>query len=286
MLLKTASLPPDVLHIVQDKGTEQPFSGEYNEQEQPGTYLCRQCGLALFRASSKFRAACGWPSFDEEITGAVKHMLHTLDPRTEILCARCDAHLGHVFHGEYYTEKNLRHCVNSASLDFVADTTVTDTEEVIVAAGCFWGVEYYFKRLPGVLKTEVGYSGGSKDNPTYKEVCTGLTGHVEAIRVVYDVEKLTAEKLIQYFFEIHDPTQIDGQGPDIGAQYLSVIFYYNDAQKNTAVSVINAFEKKYGKVATQLRPVSVFWPAEDYHQDYYAKMHKEPYCHRYTPRFG
>jgi peptide methionine sulfoxide reductase msrA/msrB len=285
MLLKTASLSPDVLHIVQDKGTERPFSGAYNEQEQPGTYLCRQCGLALFRASTKFHAACGWPSFDEEINGAVKRMMHTLDPRTEILCGRCDAHLGHVFKGEQYTKKNLRHCVNSASIDFVVDANVMDTEEAIVAEGCFWGVEYYFKHLPGVLKTQVGYSGGNKGNPTYKEVCTGSTGHVEAIRVVYDPQQVSFEKLMKYFFEIHDPTQIDGQGPDIGGQYLSVVFYYNESQKNIATSVIDEFEKKYAKVATQLRPVDVFWPAEEYHQDYYTKMDKQPYCHRYTPRF-
>lgn len=126
MLLKTNSLPAAVLKVVVNKGTEIAFTGEYNDFEQAGTYLCRQCGLALFRSQRKFVAACGWPSFDEEIAGAVKKKVHLNDLRTEILCARCDAHLGHVFQGERYTEKNIRHCVNSLSLDFVSDLHIKD----------------------------------------------------------------------------------------------------------------------------------------------------------------
>lgn len=286
MLAKTASLTPEILHIVRDKGTEQPFSGEYNDIDQAGTYLCRQCGLALFRGNHKFHAACGWPSFDAEITDAVKRITHLHDVRTEIVCARCEAHLGHVFSGERYTDNNLRHCVNSASLDFVENTTVIDTQEAIFAAGCFWGVEYYFKQLPGVLKTVVGYSGGTKDHPTYQQVCSGLTGHIEAIRVVYDPQQLSYEKLVKYFFEIHDPTQVDGQGPDIGEQYRSIIFYYNAEQRHTAMQVVAEFEKNYALVATRLLPVTIFWPAEEYHQDYYTKVGKQPYCHRYTQRFA
>lgn len=285
MLLKTRSLPADVLYITQDKGTESPHSGKYDQWEQKGTYLCRQCGLALFRSQAKFMAACGWPSFDEEIPDAVKRVTHHNDPRIEILCARCDAHLGHVFQGENYTAKNLRHCVNSASIDFVTDTAVLDTEEAIFAAGCFWGVEYFFKRLPGVVKVEVGYTGGAKSRPSYQEVCSGMTGHVEALRVVYDPKVINYEKLVKYFFEIHDPTQRDGQGPDIGSQYLSVIFYYDEVQKNIAMAVMALLEENHAPVATRLLPVSTFWPAEDYHQDYYAKVGKEPYCHRYTQRF-
>lgn len=285
MPYKSASLSNQLLHIIQDKGTEQPFTGEYEEYDQPGTYLCRQCGLALFRAQSKFHSGCGWPSFDNEIVDAVTCKPDADGRRTEILCARCNAHLGHVFSGEGFTTKNIRHCVNSLSLDFVADTQIKDTAEAIFAAGCFWGVEYYLQKLPGVLKTEVGYTGGTKDNPTYEDVCTKTTGHVEAMRVVYDPTKISYEQLTKYFFEIHDPTQTNGQGPDLGEQYLSVVFYYNDQQKKIAEQLIAELEKKGYKIATQVLPVSVFWRAEQYHQDYYSHKNQQPYCHHYTKRF-
>lgn len=285
MILKTKSLPEIILSVVKDKGTEKPFSGEYDNFKDEGTYLCRQCGLALFRSKTKFHSGCGWPSFDEEVAGSVLRETDADGYRTEILCSRCHAHLGHVFAGEGFTDKNTRHCVNSLSLDFVPDLTVKDTEEAIFAAGCFWGVEYYFKKLPGVLKAEVGYSGGNKTKPTYREVCSGNTGHYEAIRVVYDPEKVNYEKLVKYFFEIHDPGQADGQGPDRGQQYLSVIFYYNDEQKQIAQKVISEFKGLGYSVATRLLPVSTFWPAEQYHQEYYEKNGKQPYCHQYVKKF-
>lgn len=285
MILKTASLPDIILAVVQDKGTEKPYSGEYDDFEEAGTYLCRRCGLALFRSRTKFHSGCGWPSFDEEIPGAVLREKDDDGYRTEILCSRCHAHLGHVFSGESFTVKNTRHCVNSLSLDFVSNLEVKDTEEAIFAAGCFWGVEYYFKQFPGVLKTEVGYSGGHKQQPTYEEICSGKTGHYEVIRVVYDPAKTTYADIVKFFFEIHDPTQTNGQGPDHGEQYLSVIFYYNDEQKQTARALINTLETAGNKIATKVLPVSVFWRAEKYHQDYYQKTGKQPYCHHYVKRF-
>lgn len=284
-MIKTASLPEIILAVVQDKGTEKPFSGEYDQFGDAGTYLCRQCGLALFRSTTKFHSGCGWPSFDAEISDAVRRVPDMDDRRVEILCSRCAAHLGHVFHGEGFTAKNIRHCVNSLSLDFVADLNVTDTEEAIYAAGCFWGVEYYFKQLSGVLKTQVGYSGGDKIHPSYNDVCSGFTGHYEVLRVIYDPAVIDFKKLTQYFFEIHDATQHDGQGPDIGKQYKSAIFYYNDEQKKIAEDVMMQLEKMNYKLATQLLPVKTFWPAEEYHQDYYSRNGKQPYCHRYTKIF-
>lgn len=285
MLLKTQSLPNSVLHVVRDKGTEAPFVNEYDDMDQPGTYLCKLCGLALYRAQTKFPSGCGWPSFDDEIANTVKKQMDADGRRMEILCARCDAHLGHVFQGEGFTAKNMRHCVNSLSLDFVSDLSVEDTEEAIFAAGCFWGVEHYFKKFPGVVKTEVGYAGGKKNAPTYQEVCAGNTGHLEVIRVVYDTKKTNYQEIAKYFFEIHDPAQVDGQGPDIGEQYLSAVFYYDENQKNLAHTLIKKLEEQGYQVATRILPVSTFWPAEDYHQDYYQKTGKNPYCHHYVKRF-
>jgi peptide methionine sulfoxide reductase msrA/msrB len=285
MILKTQSLSPSLLKIIQDKGTEQPFSGELNEFNQAGTYVCRQCGLALFRSHAKFHSGCGWPSFDAEIKGAVKRVLDSDGNRTEILCTRCNGHLGHVFSGERFTANNIRHCVNSVSLDFVPDINVMEVEEALFAAGCFWGVESLFKKLPGVLKTEVGYMGDQQYAPSYQEVCKGETGHVETLRILYDPTKINYEEIVKYFFEIHDPGQTEGQGPDRGEQYRSVIFYYDDLQKKTAESLILALEKKGYSIATCLWPVSIFWRAEDYHQDYYQKNKQTPYCHFYTKRF-
>jgi peptide methionine sulfoxide reductase msrA/msrB len=285
MTYKTASLPALILSVTQHKGTEPPFSGEYNDFGDSGSYLCRQCGLALFRSQTKFHSGCGWPSFDEEIQGAVSVKPDADGMRTEIVCSRCNAHLGHVFTGEKLNAKDVRHCVNSLSLDFVANLTVKDTEEAIFAAGCFWGVEYYLKQLPGVLKTEVGYTGGVTLNPTYQQICDGMTGHYEAIRVIYDPEQISYEALTRYFFEIHDPTQTNGQGPDLGEQYLSAVFYYDEKQKQIAQQLINQLEDGGYSVATKLLPVKVFWPAEVYHQNYYEKTGKQPYCHRYEKKF-
>jgi peptide methionine sulfoxide reductase msrA/msrB len=284
-MFKSKSLSKEVLRVIRDKGTEYPFTGEYENLDEAGTYLCRQCGLALFRSKQKFHSYCGWPSFDKEIEDAVKVQIDGDGQRSEILCQRCNAHLGHVFEGENFTSLNTRHCVNSASLDFVANLDVTNTEEAIVAAGCFWGVEYYFKKLKGVLKAESGYIGGHKENPTYEEICEGDTGHFEAVRVLYDPSVISYEQVIKYFFEIHDPEQQDGQGPDIGEQYLSAVFYYNESQKIAGDLVIELLTSKGYKIATKLLPVSVFWKAENYHQDYYFKAGKQPYCHSYTKKF-
>lgn len=282
---KLASLTPQARRIICDKATEYPNSGSYVNVASQGSYLCRRCGLALFRASHQFHSGCGWPSFDDEILTTVKRLPDRDGQRTEIICSRCDAHLGHIFVGEYLTNKNLRHCVNSAAIDYVSNAAVIDTEEAIVAGGCFWGVDHFLKKLPGVLKVEAGYIGGNVVDPTYNQVCQSNTGHYEAVRVIYDKSKLNFSAIIKRFFEIHDPTQSSGQGPDLGPQYRSAIFYYDDDQFQAATHLITVLKQRGYKVATALLNVSTFWPAEDYHQDYYTKHNKLPYCHQPESRF-
>lgn len=276
---KINSLTPAVRHILCDKATEYPHTGIYNIIHH-GSYLCRRCGLALFRGSSQFSSGCGWPSFDAEIKNGPKMIPDADGKRMEVLCGRCDSHLGHVFDGEHFTKKNRRFCINSLSLDFVKDLTILDSEEAIVAGGCFWGLEYYLSREPGILKTEVGYIGGHIAEPTYETVCQGQSGHFEALRLVYDPLKIDYSTVLKLFFATHDPTQADGQGPDIGQQYQSAIFYYDDEQKKMAESIMAEFRQKGANIATKLLEMQVFWSAEAYHQRYYDKNGKLPYCHR------
>ncbi len=159
------------------------------------------------------------------------------------------------------------------------------TEKAYFAGGCFWGTEYYFQQSEGVLSTTVGYMGGEKDDPSYREVTTGRTGHAETVEVVYDPEKTSFETLARLFFEIHDPTQVNRQGPDIGNQYRSEIFYVDEEQKKTAEKLIDILKEKGYKVATKLSKADKFWKGEDYHQDYYMNKQSKPYCHFYTERF-
>ena len=164
-------------------------------------------------------------------------------------------------------------------------TESMNTAKAVFASGCFWGTEYYFKRQEGVLETTVGYIGGNVDRPTYKQVCTGTTGHYEATMIEYDPLKVDYETLARLFFETHDPNQQDGQGPDIGPQYRSAIFYSNESEKAIAEKLIGLLKAKGNSVATAVLPTAQFWPAEDYHQDYYDTKGGRPYCHKYTPRF-
>ena len=282
---KTASLTPLARDIICNKSTEAPHTGTYNDVVTKGSYLCRRCGLALFRAHSQFSASCGWPSFDDNIAQTVISRPDDDGQRMEICCNRCDGHLGHVFIGEHFTEKNRRLCVNSAAIDFVTDSTVVDTEEALVAGGCFWGIDYYLRRMPGVLKVEVGYSGGTIASPTYDQVCSGHSGHYETVRVVFDRLTTDYSTILKRFFEIHDPTQPTGQGPDIGSQYQSAVFYYNKVQYEQVYVLIQALKDKNYAVATRLIEVQPFWPAEEYHQSYYTKHDKLPYCHQPVTRF-
>ena len=300
--LTLKDLTPKEEAVIVHKGTERPFSGDYHDHREAGTYGCRRCGTPLYESEDKFDSSCGWPSFDDELLGAVKRVPDADGRRTEILCAACGAHLGHVFEGEQLTEKNTRHCVNSISLEFVpagegakegaddmadesdvADAGRSEGQNAMATAyfagGYFWGVEHLLQEVEGVTDVRSGYMGGHTEGPTYSEVSSGRTGHAETVEVVYDPTRTTFEELARLFFEIHDPTQVDRQGPDRGSQYRSAIFYMDDEQKLTAERLIGILKEKGHDVATEVTAAGPFWKAEDYHQDYYARSGGSPYCH-------
>ncbi|MCF7953591.1 MAG: bifunctional methionine sulfoxide reductase B/A protein [Spirochaetales bacterium] len=273
------TLSPEEHHIIIEKGTEAPFTGEYWNHFEQGLYVCRQCGAPLYRSETKFDAQCGWPSFDKEISGAVQRKPDADGIRTEITCSTCGGHLGHVFTGEHYTPLNTRHCVNSVSISF------KNVERAVFASGCFWGTQYHFEKEPGVIFTQAGYTGGTAESPSYEQVCSGSTGHVEAVEVLYDPEVTDYESLAKLYFETHDPSQKNGQGPDIGEQYLSKVFVMNETQREVISRLIKELSDKGLDIVTQIEPAGKFWPAEAYHQHYYAKKRGTPYCHIYTKRF-
>lgn len=274
-------------YVILNKGTDRPFTGEYTDKFDEGTYVCRQCNAPLYTSNSKFHSGCGWPSFDQEIAGAVTKIEDADGERTEITCAKCGGHLGHVFVGEHLTEKNTRHCVNTTSLIFISktETSLSNSNKACFAGGCFWGVEYYFQHEKGVISTQVGYTGGKLENPSYEDVSSHQSGHYEAIEITFDPKQTDYETLAKLFFEIHDPTQTNGQGNDIGQQYQSVVFYEDDAQKAIAEKLIKKLKEKNFVIATQLKPATKFWKAEEYHQEYYEKGGGTPYCHKRVSRF-
>lgn len=160
-----------------------------------------------------------------------------------------------------------------------------NTENAIFSSGCFWGTEYYFQKAQGVLSTAVGYTGGSITNPSYEQVSDGDTGHAEAILIEYDPAKTSYENMVKLFYETHDPSQIDGQGPDIGTQYRSGIFYANQDQKAVAEKLTAELKGKGYEVVTEITEAGPFYKAENYHQNYYGKNGHTPYCHRYIKKF-
>ena len=283
MILK--KLTENEARVILHKGTEAPFSGEFYKNNVKGKYYCKHCGAELFSTENQFDSSCGWPSFDDEFPNSVKKVLDRDGQRIEILCQKCDGHLGHIFHGEGFTTKDARYCVNSISLDFVAEKNGKNFETAYFAAGCFWGVEYFLKQNEGVKSVRCGYMGGKVENPTYEQVCGKKTGHLETVEVIFDKNQTDFETLARVFFEIHDPTQTNGQGSDLGPQYLSAIFYTSEQQKNIAEKLIEILTQKGLNISTKLIAAPQFWPAELYHQNYYFHNGKQPYCHRKIKRF-
>jgi len=258
-------------HILKDKGTEAPFTGEYNEHFEAGIFICRACDNPLYESNTKFNSGCGWPSFDDEIEGAITHYedLSGGQIRTEICCKKCDGHLGHIFVGEQITAKDTRHCVNSLSIRFKAYSKL---QRATFGAGCFWSVEKLFKATEGVYLSSVGYMGGDTDIPTYKEVCTGTTNHAEVVDLYFNPKKISYSELLTIFWKNHNPTTLNRQGVDSGTQYRSVVFYHNQQQQKQAEQLKIAQQVHFeNDIVTQIVSSEKFYRAEEYHQNYLKK---------------
>lgn len=301
-----SKLTPLQYKVTQDDGTEPPFENEYWDNKKDGIYVDRVSGEPLFSSKEKYDSGTGWPSFSKPLVE--KNIVTKKDrklfvTRTEVRSRVGDSHLGHVF-DDGPKPTSLRYCMNSASLRFVAaedlekegydefknlffadssprpansrepqsQKTTSQLERATLAGGCFWGVQHILDRVPGVKNTRVGYIGGTLESPTYRDITTGQTGHAEAVEVEFDPNIISYEKILSYFWRLHDPTQLNRQGVDIGTQYRSAIFYHSEAQRIAAEKSKAEFDKSgvfKTKAVTQITAAGTFYTGEDYHQKYF-----------------
>jgi peptide methionine sulfoxide reductase msrA/msrB len=272
-----AQLTPEQYRVARNKDTERPFTSELCGLFEPGVYACVCCGAELFDSSEKFESRSGWPSFTQPIKeSAVAYHVdesHGMR-RIETTCNTCEAHLGHVF-PDGPKPSGLRYCINGVVLEKVKNPG----EKATFGGGCFWCTEAVFKGVEGVLSIESGYSGGSVPNPTYQQVCSGMTGHAEAIQITFDPEIVSYEDLVRLHLASHDPTTLNRQGADVGTQYRSAIFTHDAEQERIAKQVIADMQPLFDSpIVTEVQPFTEFFRAEDYHQDYYAKNPNARYC--------
>ena len=292
-------LTPQQYQCTQQNGTERAFDNAYWDHKADGIYLDVVSGEPLFSSLDKFDSGSGWPSFTRPVAA---HVIERQDnsrgmTRTEVRSRAADSHLGHVFDDGPGVSKR-RYCINSASLRFVPLLQLPKEglggfmfdfaekkgwEVATLAGGCFWGMQEILRNQPGVMTTEVGYTGGVASGPTYHDVCTGSTGHAEGIRILFDPHKTSYKTLLLLFFRMHDPTTLNAQHNDHGTQYRSAVFVHNEKQRQLAQQVIAQVENSkqwHRPIVTSVEPAGRFWPAETEHQDYLQK-HPDGYtCHR------
>lgn len=313
------TLDPLQYAVTQHESTEPAFRNTFWDNKKPGFYVDVVSGEPLFSSLDKYDSGCGWPSFTKPAAKAEineKKDFRIGYERTEVRSKIADSHLGHVFNDGPKEAGGLRYCINSASLKFIpveemeqkgygeylepfvkaglikastsakaGDKSAAATEKretATVAGGCFWGVEEILRKIPGVIETKVGYTGGTTKNPTYKQICTGTTGHAEALEIIFDPEKISYEKVLDFFFRMHDPTTLNRQHNDRGTQYRSAIFYHSEEQKKTAEKMKERTQKSghwKDPVVTEITKATEFYSAEDYHQDYLVKNPGGYNCH-------